>query len=133
MYDYISRMLLTSSIQNIRSVHLHFLPLFSQRCSQIRKSFSLVLCLGNSAVDISSTQRLQPPPSYFNNKYLFFIKAFSSIWPIYFSKEELIISALHSVYERNTNIHQLLSAKSNLMGFGNPSFLCPPAKIWEDH
>lgn len=84
-----------------RSVQPHILPLFFQRCSQkIRKSFSLVLHLGDSAINISSRQRLQPSPSYFNNKHLFFIKALSSIWPIYFSKEELIIGALHSVYER---------------------------------
>lgn len=57
VYDHISRRLPTSSIQNIRSVHLHFLPLFSQRCSQIRKSFSLVQCLGNSAVEISSNSK----------------------------------------------------------------------------
>lgn len=69
-----------------RSVHPH---IFFQWCSQIRKSFSLVLHLENSA--ISSSERLQPSPSYFNNKYLFFIKALSSFCPIYFSEGELII------------------------------------------
>lgn len=78
-----------------RLVHLHIL--FLPWCSQIRKSFSLVLHLENSA--ISSSERLQPSPSYFNNKYLVFIKALPSNCPIYFSERELIIWAL-ILYER---------------------------------